>query len=192
MTNLLPVNHRCTMHKSWLCQTCLEDHSQVSCNLITIEKELKNRKSVQLDKVKLFQDGFEEAYKDAEDCKHQYKRQIEENIEEITNYEAMVKRLQEKIKRKRIIQVQLEFRYATCDKKLERLKDKKSPYDKAITSLMTSETIKSVSRCLVDVQFRDTTYLDRVINSQNPTGMENYNMICNNVFYNNFFLFSFL
>ena len=67
------------MHKSWLCQTCLEDHSQVSCNLITIEKELKNRKSVQLDKVKLFQDGFEEAYKDAEDCKHQYKRQIEEN-----------------------------------------------------------------------------------------------------------------
>ena len=84
------------MHKSWLCQICLEDHSQVSCNLITIEKELKNRKSVQLDKVKLFQDGFEEAYKDAEDCKHQYKRQIEENIEEITNYEAMVKRLQEK------------------------------------------------------------------------------------------------
>ena len=141
MTNLLPVNHRCTMHKSWLCQTCLEDHSQVSCNLITIEKELKNRKSVQLDKVKLFQDGFEEAYKDAEDCKHQYKRQIEENIEEITNYDAMVKRLQEKIKRKRIIQVQLEFRYATYDKKLERLKDKKSPYDKAITSLMTSETM---------------------------------------------------
>ena len=139
--HLLPVNHRCTMHKSWLCQTCLEDHSQVLCNLITIEKELKNRKSVQLDKVKLFQDGFEEAYKDAEDCKHQYKRQIEENIEEITNYEAMVKRLQEKIKRKRIIQVQLEFRYATYDKKLERLKDKKSPYDKAITSLMTSETM---------------------------------------------------
>ena len=78
--------------------------------------------------------------------------------------------------------MQLEFRYATYDKKLERLKDKKSPYDKAITSLMTSETIKSVSRCLVDVQFRDTTYRDRVINSQNHAGMENYNMICNNVF----------
>ena len=57
--HFLPMSHRCTAHKScWLCQSCLEDHSQDSCRVITTDEELMDRKSVQLDKIKLLQDGY--------------------------------------------------------------------------------------------------------------------------------------
>ena len=64
---------------------------------ITITKTQTLQENDQIDWTTLL-DGLEEACKDSEDCKKQYKKIIEEHIEEISNYEAMVKGYKIKLK----------------------------------------------------------------------------------------------
>ena len=81
----------------------------ITINAIIITKTQTLQENDQIDWTTLL-DGLEEACKDSEDCKKQYKKIIEEHIEEISNYEAMVKRLQDKIKR--IIRTEFSFKFS--------------------------------------------------------------------------------
>ncbi|CAL4066044.1 unnamed protein product, partial [Meganyctiphanes norvegica] len=149
----LPVSHRCSTHKIWVCESCQnEDHSPVSCKIITMSEELKIKKATQLDQSQPLLKTFEEKCKQTDDSKTKCKKLIEENDEEIIRLETMVKILQDEIQKRKTSKVQMENNYSMFDQKLETIKDKRSSYDNAVTSLQSSETIKGVSKCSVEVK----------------------------------------
>ncbi|CAL4213329.1 unnamed protein product, partial [Meganyctiphanes norvegica] len=142
----LPVTHRCSTHKAWICQRCVsEEHFNDSCIVTTTDEELNVRKTTQLDKAQPLLNTFEEICKNAGDCREQCKKLIEEDEKEII-------RLQREIQRRKDSKMQKEEKIATFDQKLEIFKEKRSPYDKAVKSLQSSETIRGVSRCSDEVQ----------------------------------------
>ncbi|CAL4213328.1 unnamed protein product, partial [Meganyctiphanes norvegica] len=142
----LPVSHRCSSHKAWICQRCVsEEHFEVSCRVTTTSEELNVRKSTQLDKSQPLINTFEEICKNADDCMEQCKKLIEEDEKEII-------RLQRQIQRRKDSKMQKEEKIARFDQKLEMLKGKLRPYEQAVKTLKSSETIRGVSRCSDDVQ----------------------------------------
>ncbi|CAL4224504.1 unnamed protein product, partial [Meganyctiphanes norvegica] len=149
----LPLSHRCTTHKAWLCKNCLlEDHSEEVCKIITICEDLNIKKSTKLNKSKPLLNKFEETCKKTNDCKKLCKKVIEEKDEEIIRCETLVKRLQEVIQRQKTSKLQMEKNYDIFGQKIEALKGKRRSYDKAVTSLKSSETSIEVSRCSIEVQ----------------------------------------
>ncbi|CAL4142357.1 unnamed protein product [Meganyctiphanes norvegica] len=149
----LPVSHRCSTHKAWVCQSCRkEDHSSKVCKFITISEELNIKKDIKLAQTQHLLNKFEEACKQSNECKKQCKKVMEESDKEIIRYETMIKRLQEDIKKKKTIKLQMEKYYNMFDQKIETLKCKRRSYDNAITSFKSSETIREVSRCSIVVQ----------------------------------------
>ncbi|CAL4083567.1 unnamed protein product, partial [Meganyctiphanes norvegica] len=162
--HLLPVSHKCTTHKIWVCESCQsEDHMPVSCKMIAIREELKRKKETQLDQSQPLLKTFEETCKKTDDRKIQCQKFIEENDKEIIRLETMVKRLQDEIQRKRTSKVQMENNYSIFDQKLGTIQRKRSSYDKAVTSLKSSETIRGVSKCSVEVK-NETKKLQLVSN----------------------------
>ncbi|CAL4113645.1 unnamed protein product, partial [Meganyctiphanes norvegica] len=142
----LPVSHRCSTHKAWICQRCVtDDHSLVSCKVTTTSEELNLRKSTQLDKSLPLRNTFEESCKKSDDCREQIKKLIEEDNEEII-------RLQKEIERKKTAKVQKEEKLVMFNQKQGMLKNKGSSYDEAVASLKSADTIKDVSRYSLEVQ----------------------------------------
>ncbi|CAL4209799.1 unnamed protein product, partial [Meganyctiphanes norvegica] len=149
----LPVSHRCSSHKAWVCNSCLsKDHSPKSCKIITIDEELSFKKATQLSQAQPLLNALEETCHKTDDTKKQCKQIIEETDKEIIRLETMVKILQEEIQRKKTFKNQIDVKYAMFDKKLENIKYKRCTYDEAVTSLMSSDTIREVSTCLVEVE----------------------------------------
>ncbi|CAL4174795.1 unnamed protein product [Meganyctiphanes norvegica] len=149
----LPVSHRCTTHKAWVCKICLlEDHSEELCKIITIWEDFNIKKGTKLNKSKPLINKFEETCQKINDCIKLFKKVIEENDEEIIRCETLVKRLQEDIQRKKTSKLQMEKNYDMFGQKIKALKVKRRSYDKAVTSLQSSESIREVSRCSIDVQ----------------------------------------
>ncbi|CAL4184405.1 unnamed protein product, partial [Meganyctiphanes norvegica] len=149
----LPLSHRCTTHKAWICQSCLtEDHSPGSCNIITLREELSIKKSAQLDLAQQLLNKFEEKCKKSDDSKHPYLKLIEESEYDILRLEAIVNDLQAEIHRKRTFKAQMENNYSMFEYKLSIIRGKRSSYDAVVRSLKSSETLKEVSRCSVEVQ----------------------------------------
>ncbi|CAL4064389.1 unnamed protein product, partial [Meganyctiphanes norvegica] len=142
----IQVSHRCSTHKAWICQSCVqEDHSSEYCKIITVTEELNVKKSAKLDQTKPMLNSFEETYKKIDDCKKQCKEQITECDEDIV-------RLNKEIQSKKTSKLQLEEKCATLDQKLDSIKGKRSYYDQAVSSLKASETIKDVSQCSLKLQ----------------------------------------
>ncbi|CAL4117193.1 unnamed protein product, partial [Meganyctiphanes norvegica] len=148
----LAVSHRCSAHKSWICQSCLiEDHSSGSCKIIPISEELNNKKSRQLVLAEPYLNRFEESCKKAKGYKEQYKKLIEGYGEDINIHERLIERLQEEIQRLKNSRMKIEGKLDIFDKKLGYLENKSS-YDQAVISLRSSTTIRDVSKCSVNVQ----------------------------------------
>ncbi|CAL4177720.1 unnamed protein product [Meganyctiphanes norvegica] len=149
----LSVSHRCSTHKVWVCKSCLtEDHSAELCKIITIREELNIKKRKKVNQSKPLLNRFEKTCKKSNDCQKQCQKLMEENDEEIIRYETMVKRLQEDIRRKKTSKWQMQTNYELFGKLFETLKGKRRSYDRAVTSLKSSETIREVSRCSIEVQ----------------------------------------
>lgn len=158
----LPVSNRCTMHKCWVCQSCLnEDHPLATCKIITVSEELNAKKTTQIDKAKPLLNKLEETCKNLEDCNKLCEKQMEENTEEIERNENIVKNLQEEIQKKKTANIQMVKDHTISKEKLEILKGKISSYDQAMTSLKCSETIKGVSKCSIEVQ-KEATMLHSI------------------------------
>ncbi|CAL4234348.1 unnamed protein product, partial [Meganyctiphanes norvegica] len=144
----LTVSHKCSTHKAWVCQSCIkEDHSSEACKIITISEELDIKKSTQLNQSQPLINKFEETCKKSDDYRKHCKKVIEEN-------DAAIVRLQQEIQRKTNSKLQMEKSYAMFDQKLEMLKGKGSSFEKALASLKSSESIRGVSRCSVEVQMQ--------------------------------------
>ncbi|CAL4071421.1 unnamed protein product [Meganyctiphanes norvegica] len=149
----LPVIHRCSTHKAWVCQKCIKrDHSSETCKMITISEELNIKKSSQLSQSQPLLNKFEETCKRSDNCRKHFKKLMEEHSEKILRYETITKNSQEYIQRIETLKNQMEKKYALFDKKLEILEGKRSFYDKSVENLKSSETIKGVSRYLDEVQ----------------------------------------
>ncbi|CAL4184560.1 unnamed protein product, partial [Meganyctiphanes norvegica] len=143
----LLIIHRCSIHKMWVCQRCIqESHSLESCKMITICEELRTKKSTQLKKSQILLNRFEEKCRKSDNCKKQHRKEIKEVEEAITRYETMIKRLQGEVKIKKNMKTQMENRFATFNQKVEIMKNKRKSYDKAVSTLKSSESIIQVSR----------------------------------------------
>ncbi|CAL4083125.1 unnamed protein product [Meganyctiphanes norvegica] len=149
----LQVSHRCSTHKAWVCQSCLaEDHSSKACKIITVNEELNIKKSIQIDQTKSPVNAFEKTCKKVEYTKKQCKKLMKECDKDIVKTEKAVQIFQENIQRKKNSRMQMDVNYASFCEKLGKLKSKRRVYDQAVTSLKTSETIKGVSQCSIEVR----------------------------------------
>lgn len=149
----LPLSSRCSTHKSWICESCInEEHSPQSCKIITITEELNIKKSRQFEQSSLLLNIFKESCNKSDDCRKHFKKLIEENDKEVLKYESWVKILQDTIQETQSKNMQMVNSYSIFDQKMKTLKDKRSNYDEAVKSLLSSETIRGVSSCSVEVQ----------------------------------------
>ncbi|CAL4141465.1 unnamed protein product [Meganyctiphanes norvegica] len=151
--HLLQVSHRCSTHKAWICKRCVrEDHSMQSCKIISVSDELDIKKAMQVDQSNPLLNTFEETFTKSDDCKNLYKQLLKECDEDVIRYEKMTKKLQEKCEKVKKSRKQIEERYENFGQMLDKQKFKKRVFDKAVTSLRSSETIREVARCSVEVQ----------------------------------------
>ncbi|CAL4065785.1 unnamed protein product, partial [Meganyctiphanes norvegica] len=93
--------------------------------------------------------------------KKQCKKVMQECDEEIVKTEKAIKVLQENIERKKNSRMQMDEHYAIFCEKIGKLRNKRHFYDQAVTSLKTSETLKGVSQCSVEVR-NETEKLQKI------------------------------